>query len=160
MKTPILAAAVLAAGLAAATAQTSPSGTTGNTPATGTMGNTNTNTTTTPAPNPGSTAPGANTGSNTSGTTTGSSNPAVNPGGNAPSGVNASGQATIVSLTALEKGANSFTESQARTRLEGAGLSNVTELQKDDQGIWRGKAMRNGQSVTVGFDYKGNIGVQ
>ncbi len=160
MKTPILAAAVLAAGLAAATAQTSPSGTTGNTPATGTMGNTNTNTTTTPAPNPGSTAPGANTGSNTSGTTTGSSNPAVNPGGNAPSGVNASGQATIVSLTALEKGANSFTEGQARTRLEGAGLSNVTELQKDDQGIWRGKAMRNGQSVTVGFDYKGNIGVQ
>ncbi len=160
MKTPILAAAVLAAGLAAATAQTSPSGTTGNTPATGTMGNTNTNITTTPAPNPGTTAPGANTGSNTSGTTTGSSNPAVNPGGNAPSGVNASGQATVVSLSALERGANSFTEGQARTRLEGAGLSNVTELQKDDQGIWRGKAMRNGQSVTVGFDYKGNIGVQ
>ncbi len=155
MKTPILAAAVLAAGLAAATAQTAPSGTTGNTPATGTMGNT-----TTPAPNPGTTAPGANTGSNTSGTTTGSSNPAVNPGGNAPSGVNASGQATVVSLSALERGANSFTEGQARTRLEGAGLSNVTELQKDDQGIWRGKAMRNGQSVTVGFDYKGNIGVQ
>ncbi len=155
MKKPILAAAVLAAGLAAATAQTAPSGTTGNTPATGTMGNT-----TTPAPNPGTTAPGANTGSNTSGTTTGSSNPAVNPGGNAPSGVNASGQATVVSLSALERGANSFTEGQARTRLEGAGLSNVTELQKDDQGIWRGKAMRNGQSVTVGFDYKGNIGVQ
>ncbi len=150
MKTPILAAAVLAAGLAAATAQTAPS--------TGNMGTTNP--ANPPATNPGNTAPGANTGSNTSGTTTGSSNPAVNPGGNAPSGVNASGQATIVSLTALEKGANSFTEGQARTRLEGAGLSNVTELQKDDQGIWRGKAMRNGQSVTVGFDYKGNIGVQ
>ncbi len=132
MKTPILTAAVLAVGLGAATAQTSPSGTTGNPPASGAMGNTNT--TTTPAPNPGNTAPGANTGSNTSGTPTGSSNPAVNPGGNAPSGVNASGQATIVSLTALEKGANSFTEGQARTRLEGAGLSNVTELQKDDQG--------------------------
>ncbi len=154
MKTPILAAALLATGLAAATAQTAPSGTTGNTPATGTMNNTPS------APNPGTNAPGANTGSNTSGTTTGSSNPAVNPGGNAPSGVNASGQATIVSLTALERGANSFTENQARTRLEGAGLSNVTELQKDDQGIWRGKAMRNGQNVTVGFDYKGNIGVQ
>ncbi len=82
------------------------------------------------------------------------------PGGNAPSGVNASGQATIVPLSALERGANSFTEGQARTRLEGAGLTNVTALQKDDQGIWRGKAMRSGQSVTVGFDYKGNIGVQ
>ncbi len=63
-------------------------------------------------------------------------------------------------LGSLENGANSFTEGQARTRLEGAGFSNVTELRKDDQGIWRGRAMRNGQSMTVGFDYKGNIGVQ
>ncbi len=38
----------------------------------------------------GNAAPGANTGSPGSNTTTGSSNPAVNPGGNAPSGVNAS----------------------------------------------------------------------
>jgi len=109
---------------------------------------------------PGATAPGANTGSPTSGTTTGSSNPAVNPNGNAPSNVNASGQATIVSLTALEKGANSFTEGQTRTRLEGAGVSNVTDLAKDDQGIWRGKGMHQGKNVVVGFDYKGNIGVQ
>lgn len=108
----------------------------------------------------GNAAPGANTGSPGTNTPTGSSNPAVNPSGNAPSGVNASGQATVVSLSALERGANSFTEGQARTRLEGAGLMNVTELAKDDQGIWRGKAMRDGKSVTVGFDYKGNIGVQ
>lgn len=105
-------------------------------------------------------APGANTGSPGSNTTTGSSNPAVNPSGNAPSGVNASGKATILSLSALERGANSFTEGQARTRLEGAGLTGVTELQKDDQGIWRGKAMRDGRSITVGFDYKGNIGAE
>ena len=150
--TPFLAAAALAAGLTVAAAQT-PTPSQVQTPPAGT-------TTNPPAANPGNAAPGANTGSNTSGTTTGSSNPAVNPAGNAPSGVNASGQATVVSLTALERGANSFTENQARTRLEGAGLSNVTELAKDDQGIWRGKAMRNGQSVTVGFDYKGNIGVQ
>lgn len=124
--------------------------------------------TTTPAPAtpapanpmPAAPAPGANTGSPGTNTPTGSSNPAVNPGGNAPSAVNASGQATIVTMSALENGANSFTEAQARTRLEGAGLRNVTELRKDDQGIWRGRAMRNGQNVTVGFDYKGNIGVQ
>ncbi|MDB5511655.1 MAG: hypothetical protein JWR08_1138 [Enterovirga sp.] len=94
------------------------------------------------------------------GTATGSSNPAVNRGGNAPSTVNASGQATIVAASKLEQGANSFTEGQAKSRLEGAGLSNVSDLRKDDQGIWRGKAMRNGKSVTVGFDYKGNIAAE
>jgi hypothetical protein len=44
-----------------------------------------------------------------------------------------------------QPGANSFTEGQARSRIEAAGFSNVTELQKDDQGIWRGRGMRNGQ---------------
>ena len=66
----------------------------------------------------------------------------------------------IVAASALEKGANSFTEGQAKSRLEGAGLTNVTDLKKDDDGIWRGKAMRQGKSVTVGFDYKGNIAAQ
>jgi putative membrane protein len=65
-----------------------------------------------------------------------------------------------VAASALEKGANSFTEGQAKSRLEGAGLMNVTDLKKDDDGVWRGKAMRNGKSVTVGFDYKGNIAAE
>ena len=91
---------------------------------------------------------------------TGSSNNAVNAPGNAPSGVNASGTTNLVAASALERGANSFTEGQARTRIEAAGFSNVTGLAKDDQGIWRGQAMRGGQSVQVGFDYKGNIAVQ
>ena len=138
MKKTATAAFALALGLGGALAQTS----------------------TTPAPAPAPAAPGANTGSPGANTPTGSSNPAVNPGGNAPSSVNPSGQATIVPLTALENGANSFTEGQTRTRLEGAGFSNVTELRKDDQGVWRGKAMRDGKSMTVGFDYKGNIGAQ
>ena len=60
----------------------------------------------------------------------------------------------------LEPGANSFTEGQVRSRLEQAGFMNVTELRKDDQGIWRGKAMQNGRSVTVGFDFKGNVAAQ
>ncbi len=71
-----------------------------------------------------------------------------------------SGKAQMVAPSALEKGSNSFTEGQARSRLEGAGLMNVTGLAKDDQGIWRGKAMQDGRSVTVGFDYKGNIAAQ
>ena len=95
-----------------------------------------------------------------SGTATGSSNPAVNTTGNAPSSVNASGKATLVRASALEKGANSFTEGQAKSRLEGAGLTQVTDLKKDDQGVWRGRAMHDGKSVTVGFDYKGNIAAE
>lgn len=54
-------------------------------------------------------------------------------------------------------GANSFTETQARERLEKAGYSGVNDLKKDDQGIWRGSASRNGGTVTVSVDYRGNV---
>jgi hypothetical protein len=54
-------------------------------------------------------------------------------------------------------GANSFTEAQARSRIEAAGFSGVSDLQKDDQGIWRGRAQRNGQQVSVALDYQGNV---
>jgi hypothetical protein len=54
-------------------------------------------------------------------------------------------------------GANSFTEGQARSRIEAAGFSGVDDLKKDDQGIWRGRAMRNGQQVSVGLDFQGNV---
>lgn len=60
----------------------------------------------------------------------------------------------------LEPGANSFTEGQARSRLEQAGFKDVSDLRKDDQGIWRGKASQGGRSVTVGLDYKGNVQAQ
>lgn len=54
-------------------------------------------------------------------------------------------------------GANSFTEGQARDRIQAAGYSDVSDLQKDDQGIWRGQGMRNGQRVAVALDYQGNV---
>jgi hypothetical protein len=54
-------------------------------------------------------------------------------------------------------GANSFTEGEARKRLESHGYSNVTGLAKDDQSIWRGKAMKDGKAVDVALDYQGNI---
>ena len=56
-----------------------------------------------------------------------------------------------------QPGANSFTEGQARSRIEAAGFSNVTELQKDDQGIWRGRGMRNVQQVGVALDFTGAV---
>jgi len=54
-------------------------------------------------------------------------------------------------------GANSFTEGQARGRIEAAGYSGVAGLEKDDQGIWRGRAMRNGAQASVALDYQGNV---
>jgi hypothetical protein len=78
----------------------------------------------------------------------GSSNPAVNTS-------NTASKDRLVASSALEKGSNSFTEGEARRRLESAGVSAVTDLKKDESGIWRGKATRDGKSVSVGLDYKG-----
>ena len=54
-------------------------------------------------------------------------------------------------------GANSFTEGQAQSRIEGAGFTQVTGLKKDDQGVWRGSAMKDGKQTTVSVDFRGNI---
>lgn len=54
-------------------------------------------------------------------------------------------------------GANSFTEGQAKTRLEDKGYTAVSGLKKDADGIWRGTAMMGSKSVSVSVDYKGDI---
>ena len=54
-------------------------------------------------------------------------------------------------------GANSFTEGQAKSRLETNGFSNVSGLRKDDNGVWRGKASKGGQNVDVSVDFQGNV---
>jgi putative membrane protein len=54
-------------------------------------------------------------------------------------------------------GANSFTEAQAKSRIEEAGYSDVSALAKDDNGIWRGQANKDGKSVSVALDYQGNV---
>ena len=54
-------------------------------------------------------------------------------------------------------GANSFTEAQAKSRIEKAGYTNVSGLSKDKDGIWKGKASKAGTSVDVGVDYQGNV---
>src|SRR3954452_9792837 len=55
------------------------------------------------------------------------------------------------------KGSNSFTEGEARSRIEKQGFTNVGALKKDDDGIWRGAGTRNGQQVAVALDYQGNV---
>jgi hypothetical protein len=54
-------------------------------------------------------------------------------------------------------GANSFTEKQARSRMEAHGYANVSGLTKDAQSIWRGKATKGGAPVSVALDYQGHI---
>jgi hypothetical protein len=56
-----------------------------------------------------------------------------------------------------QPGSNSFTEGQARSRMEDAGFRDVSDLQKDDQGIWRGRATRNGSPSGVALDFQGNV---
>jgi hypothetical protein len=54
-------------------------------------------------------------------------------------------------------GANSFTEGQAKDRAMAHGLMSVGPLKKDDNGVWRGPAMKDGKQVTIAVDYKGNV---
>jgi hypothetical protein len=64
---------------------------------------------------------------------------------------------TSKQVEAPVKGRNSFTEGEAKSRIEKAGFSNISELKKDDNGVWRGKASKDGRSVDVSLDYQGNV---
>ena len=55
------------------------------------------------------------------------------------------------------KGANSFTQGQAKDRALAYGATEVAELKKDDNGIWRGMARQDGKSGEVAVDFKGNV---
>jgi hypothetical protein len=54
-------------------------------------------------------------------------------------------------------GANSFTESQAKSRIEARGYGNVTSLRKDEQGVWHATASKGGKQTQVALDYQGNV---
>ncbi len=56
------------------------------------------------------------------------------------------------------KGANSFTEGQAKDRaIAHGGVDAVSDLKKDDDGVWRGKGTLAGKPVEIAVDYKGNV---
>ena len=55
------------------------------------------------------------------------------------------------------KGANSFTEGQAKDRAAAHGFTDVSSLKKDDDGIWRGNATWDGKPSQVAVDFKGNV---
>jgi len=54
-------------------------------------------------------------------------------------------------------GANSFTEGQAKSKIESAGYTGVTGLKKDDNGVWTGSATKGGKTVNVKLDFQGNV---
>lgn len=59
--------------------------------------------------------------------------------------------------TAPVAGANSFTESQAKSRIEESGVASVTDLKLDDSGVWQAMGTKDGKPVAVSLDYQGNI---
>ncbi len=61
------------------------------------------------------------------------------------------------SATAPVEGANSFTEGQAKDRIEKAGYTEIKDLKKDDKGIWMASGMKAGKAIMIALDYQGNI---
>jgi len=50
-----------------------------------------------------------------------------------------------------------LTETQAKTRIEGLGFTNVSELKKDSKGMWNARAMKDGKQVQLSMDTQGRI---
>lgn len=100
------------------------------------------------------TAPGTTPPAPTAPTTTPA---APAPGAGTPSAPAARTTARAVNAAPLENGANSFTEGQATERFREAGITGVTGLAKDDNGIWRGRGQYQGRPAEIGIDYRGNI---
>jgi hypothetical protein len=114
---------------------------------------------------PGNTAPGATSTapmpgvSSNTGTTPGTGMVDRNSGNAAAAGDrNQAVATTSANAPQPARGKNSFTEGEARRRIERNGYTNVMGLKKDDAGVWRGNASKSGQSEAVWLDYKGNVG--
>ena len=52
---------------------------------------------------------------------------------------------------------NSFTAGQAKGHIENAGFTDVTDLQKTQDGLWTGRAKKDGKPVGVTVDFKGAV---
>ena len=54
-------------------------------------------------------------------------------------------------------GSNSFTRKEAIKQIEARGYTHVTGLKKGKDGVWRGTAMKDGQTGPISVDYQGNV---
>ena len=87
----------------------------------------------------------------------------MRPRANPAAATNDSNQAvatTNANDPAPARGANSFTEGEARRRIEANGFTNVSGLTKDGDGVWRGTAQKGSREARVWLDFKGNVGQQ
>ena len=50
-----------------------------------------------------------------------------------------------------------MTETQAKSRIEAQGYTNVSQLEKDAKGVWNANAMKDGKSVHLSLDTQGRI---
>lgn len=50
-----------------------------------------------------------------------------------------------------------LTEDEARGRIEATGYTAIAELRKDEHGLWRGRASRNGEPREVSLDAQGYL---
>jgi len=118
-------------------------------------------TTATPSPNATSTQPGSAGVMPRSGSAGTDSTMAVTrPDDKSAASGNTNQAVATTSANASEpaKGANSFTMGEAKSRLEKNGFADVSDLKKDDNGVWRGTGKKDGTASNVWLDYKGNTG--
>ena len=64
---------------------------------------------------------------------------------------------TTAADATLTPGANSFTESQARSAIEKQGYTALGAMSQDAQGIWSATATKDGAETRVSVDYKGVV---
>lgn len=65
--------------------------------------------------------------------------------------------ATPPASTATPEAGAAMTETQAKSRIEAQGYTNVSQLQKDAKGVWNANAMKDGKSVHLSLDTQGRI---
>jgi hypothetical protein len=79
------------------------------------------------------------------------------PSANHEAGTPAVAKSDVNNPGAPVAGANSFTKAQAKSRIEKSGYTNVANLIKDKDGIWRGKANNGSATIPVALDFQGNV---
>jgi hypothetical protein len=96
----------------------------------------------------------------TAGTNTSGTNPNGANAGQGAAGGNDNQAVATTNANAAQPahGANSFTKGEARRRIASHGFQKVSGLRKDNHGVWRGTATKDGTQTQVWLDYKGNVG--
>jgi hypothetical protein len=65
--------------------------------------------------------------------------------------------ATSPGRAEVQAGPVGISEGQARDRIEAIGYTQVSDLRLDGEGLWHGRASRNGEVRDVGLDAQGNL---